>query len=54
MQGLHPFIPTRDKVEYLNLLLQVGFDTLDWQFRIAQGDTSNERYWRDSWSAKPR
>ena len=29
MQGLHPFIPTRDKVEYLNLLLQVGFDTLD-------------------------
>jgi len=29
MQGLHPFIPTLDKVEYLNLLLQVGFDTLD-------------------------
>ena len=29
MQGLHTFIPTRDKVEYLNLLLQVGFDTLD-------------------------
>ena len=29
MQGLHPFIPTRDKVEYINLLLQVGFDTLD-------------------------
>jgi hydroxymethylglutaryl-CoA lyase len=29
MQGLHPFIPTRDKVEYLNLLLDVGFDTLD-------------------------
>jgi len=29
MQGLHPFIPTKDKVEYLNLLLQVGFDTLD-------------------------
>lgn len=29
MQGLHPFIPTREKVDYLNLLLQVGFDTLD-------------------------
>ncbi len=29
MQGLHPFIPTQDKVEYINLLLQVGFDTLD-------------------------
>ncbi|MEH3115602.1 hydroxymethylglutaryl-CoA lyase [Pedobacter terrae] len=29
MQGLHDFIPTELKVEYLNLLLQVGFDTLD-------------------------
>lgn len=29
MQGISYFIPTKDKVEYLNLLLQVGFDTLD-------------------------
>ncbi|KIA91537.1 hydroxymethylglutaryl-CoA lyase [Pedobacter kyungheensis] len=29
MQGLHDFIPTGLKSEYLNLLLQVGFDTLD-------------------------
>ena len=29
MQGLHNFIPTGLKTEYLNLLLQVGFDTLD-------------------------
>lgn len=29
MQGLHAFIPTEDKVAYLNLLLKVGFDTLD-------------------------
>lgn len=29
MQGLHDFIPTVLKTEYLNLLLQVGFDTLD-------------------------
>ncbi|RRB11932.1 hydroxymethylglutaryl-CoA lyase [Larkinella knui] len=29
MQGLHDFIPTADKIRYLNLLLQVGFDTLD-------------------------
>jgi len=29
MQGLHSFIPTELKVDYLNLLLQVGFDTLD-------------------------
>lgn len=29
MQGLHDFVPTELKVQYLNLLLQVGFDTLD-------------------------
>lgn len=28
-QGYHPFIPTEQKINYLNLLLQVGFDTLD-------------------------
>ncbi|AZQ61459.1 hydroxymethylglutaryl-CoA lyase [Flammeovirga pectinis] len=29
MQGLSNFIPTQTKIEYLNLLLEVGFDTLD-------------------------
>ncbi|MXV15857.1 hydroxymethylglutaryl-CoA lyase [Hufsiella ginkgonis] len=29
MQGLHEFIPTDLKASYINLLLQVGFDTLD-------------------------
>lgn len=29
MQGLHHFVPTELKSAYLNLLLQVGFDTLD-------------------------
>src|ERR1044071_6152075 len=29
MQGWKQFIPTDKKVEYLNSLLQVGFDTLD-------------------------
>lgn len=29
MQGLHDFIPTELKVTYLNLLLKVGFNTLD-------------------------
>jgi hydroxymethylglutaryl-CoA lyase len=29
MQGIHPFIPTGTKVEYLNTLLRVGFDTID-------------------------
>jgi hydroxymethylglutaryl-CoA lyase len=29
MQGLHHFVPTDVKIRYLNALLQVGFDTLD-------------------------
>lgn len=29
MQGLHYFVPTEIKAQYLNLLLKVGFDTLD-------------------------
>jgi len=29
MQGLTNFIPTRDKVRYINQLLKVGFDTID-------------------------
>lgn len=29
MQGIHDFIPTAEKVDYLNALLKVGFDTLD-------------------------
>ncbi len=29
MQGIHDFIPTETKAEYLNLLLKVGFDILD-------------------------
>jgi len=29
MQGLHDFIPTRLKAEYINKLLEVGFDTVD-------------------------
>ena len=29
MQGIHPFIPTEIKVAYINSLLKVGFDTLD-------------------------
>ena len=29
MQGIHHFIPTALKARYINLLLQVGFDTID-------------------------
>ena len=29
MQGIKQFIPTRLKVDYINCLLKVGFDTID-------------------------
>jgi hydroxymethylglutaryl-CoA lyase len=29
MQGWNTFIPTADKIEYINSLLEVGFDTID-------------------------
>lgn len=29
MQGLHDFIPTEDKIRYINQLLKCGFDTID-------------------------
>ncbi|HVF96673.1 MAG TPA: hypothetical protein VM871_05105, partial [Flavisolibacter sp.] len=29
MQGWHRFIPTGKKIEYINSLLEVGFDTID-------------------------
>ena len=29
MQGIHRFIPTSEKVSYINSLLKVGFDTID-------------------------
>jgi len=29
MQGLHDFVPTDIKAQYINLLLKVGFDTID-------------------------
>lgn len=29
MQGIHDFIPTEKKISYINSLLQVGFDSLD-------------------------
>jgi len=29
MQGVQEFIPTQQKIEYINLLLKVGFDVID-------------------------
>lgn len=29
IQGLHDFVPTQTKADYINILVQVGFDTID-------------------------
>lgn len=29
MQGIHDFIPTRKKIDYINAILKAGFDTVD-------------------------
>jgi hydroxymethylglutaryl-CoA lyase len=29
MQGLHDFIPTTEKIAYINTILECGFDTVD-------------------------
>lgn len=29
MQGIHEFIPTATKIDYINAILEVGFDTID-------------------------
>ena len=29
MQGIKKFIPTKKKIDYINQLLKVGFDTID-------------------------
>ena len=45
MQGLHDFIPTETKAEYINQLLKVGFDTIDFGSFVSPKDhTTVERY----------
>ena len=36
MQGVKNFIPTKSKVEYINLLLKVGFDTIDFSSFVSE------------------
>jgi hydroxymethylglutaryl-CoA lyase len=38
MQGIHEFIPTQQKIKYLNALLKVGFDTLDFGSFVSPKD----------------
>ena len=42
MQGIHEFIPTDVKVDYLNDLLKVGFDTIDIGSLLAQAFQNGE------------
>jgi len=37
MQGIEKFIPTADKVRYINQLLKVGFDTIDFGSFVSHG-----------------
>jgi hydroxymethylglutaryl-CoA lyase len=36
MQGVKEFIPTYKKIEFINLLLQCGFDTVRWEVLCRQ------------------
>src|SRR4249919_3484322 len=36
MQGWHDFIPTQKKIEYINSLLKIGFDTIDFGSFVSQ------------------
>jgi hydroxymethylglutaryl-CoA lyase len=36
MQGIKHFIPTEKKIEYINSLLEVGFDTIDFGSFVSQ------------------
>ena len=41
MQGWKHFIPTEKKIEYLNALLKIGFDTLTLEVLFPESHTSN-------------
>jgi hydroxymethylglutaryl-CoA lyase len=45
MQGLHDFIPTELKAAYINLLLQVGFDTIDFGSFVSAKAIPNQSCW---------
>ncbi|MCD4819231.1 MAG: hydroxymethylglutaryl-CoA lyase [Candidatus Cloacimonetes bacterium] len=36
MQGVKEFIPTRSKIEYINLLLKIGFDVIDFSSFVSK------------------
>ena len=36
MQGVKEFIPTKSKIEYINLLLKVGFDVIDYSSFVSK------------------
>ena len=49
MQGWSDFIPTATKIAYINSLLKVGFDTIDFgSFVSAETDAANGRHARSA------
>jgi hydroxymethylglutaryl-CoA lyase len=60
MQGLTAFVPTEIKAAYINLLLQVGFDTIDFGSFVSpkaipqMQDTAQVLAKLDMWSAKSK
>jgi hydroxymethylglutaryl-CoA lyase len=50
MQGIKPFIPTERKVAYIQSLLRVGFDSIDFEFCLAKSDSANAGYRCCAWA----
>jgi hypothetical protein len=44
MQGIKPFIPTERKVAYIQSLLRVGFDSIDFELCFSQSNSANAGY----------
>jgi hypothetical protein len=44
MQGIKPFIPTEKKVAYIQSLLRVGFDSIDFGSFVTKSDSTNAGY----------
>ncbi len=51
MQGFETFIPTEKKIEYINALLKVGFDTIDCGSFVSEKSIPQMR---DTWKVLPQ
>ena len=44
MQGIEKFIPTETKIQYINKLLKIGFDTIDFGSFVSEKVVPQMRY----------